>query len=346
MVAREIIEDIRRNIVDGHYPDRGRLPTRDELTAYYATSKATVQKALATLTDEGFIISRGKLGTYVNPAAPNVNDIAVILPENADRITEWTLLLQLLQLNQREFGNRFGKKFRYFYIDHEQQAQSDYARIAREAECRHFAGVFFPVLPQRWMLEPFLANRIPIVVLTEDELPDVATIWLDYAGMIDQALAHFRQAGRRRVAFVCDARLPQHNVEDFLAAAARYGLETDPRHIIAISSQDPYVLRWLKYQLAATLDPAAGVDAMLITDYAFLNPILNLLSTVHLVPGRDIALASHCNFPRGRHQELPVKFFGFDVFEVMRSFLDALERFRAGRFAAAAHPLIAARPEL
>ncbi len=330
MITREIVDELRSEIVRGAFPEDCRLPTREELTLHYGTSKATVQKALATLESEGFVISRGKLGTFVNPQAPHVNDIAIILPHRADQITEWNLLSQLLQLHGADLNRRFGKNFRYFYIDPEQHVRQDFEAIAREAECNHFKGVIFPLMPSPWMVEPFVANGIPVVILTEENVPGAITVWLDYRGMIEQSLAYFQSRGCRRAAILCDVRFPYEYVELFSACAARYGLDPRPEHVHAVSTVEPHALRWFSHQLAASLETAERVDALLIADYAFLAPTLKRLRELQLEPDRDVVLAAHANFPGPERNAWPAKLFGFDIFDIIGHCLDALD----GRHAA------------
>ncbi len=57
-VADQIVEDLRRQILDGTLPDGSRLPSERELAAYYDVSAPTVREAIRVLTATGLVNTR------------------------------------------------------------------------------------------------------------------------------------------------------------------------------------------------------------------------------------------------------------------------------------------------
>ncbi|MER6222858.1 FadR/GntR family transcriptional regulator [Streptomyces sp. 900105755] len=57
-VADQIVEDLRRQILDGTLPDGSRLPSERELAAYYDVSGPTVREAIRVLTATGLVNTR------------------------------------------------------------------------------------------------------------------------------------------------------------------------------------------------------------------------------------------------------------------------------------------------
>lgn len=60
-----ILNDVRENIVSGHWPPGFRIPFEADLAKQYGCSRMTVNKALTQLTRSGFLVRNRKSGTYV-----------------------------------------------------------------------------------------------------------------------------------------------------------------------------------------------------------------------------------------------------------------------------------------
>lgn len=62
----QIIEDMRRKIVNGVYKVDELLPSEKELCSMYKASRVTIRKALQVLEDEGLITRKAGFGTTIN----------------------------------------------------------------------------------------------------------------------------------------------------------------------------------------------------------------------------------------------------------------------------------------
>ena len=65
----ELAEDLRRQIVQGGFPDTDHFPTESVLCTRYGVSRFTVREALRTLQNEGLIRRRRGSGTVIQPAS-------------------------------------------------------------------------------------------------------------------------------------------------------------------------------------------------------------------------------------------------------------------------------------
>ena len=73
-----ILHDLRRQIVAGALAPGKRLPTRRQMSEQFAAGPMTVQRALDRLQRDGFVVSRGTLGTFVAQDAPHLCRYAVV----------------------------------------------------------------------------------------------------------------------------------------------------------------------------------------------------------------------------------------------------------------------------
>lgn len=65
----QLADALRRRILDGTYPPKGRLPSENQLTRDFGYSRQTVRQAMAILESEGLAERRRGSGTYVRASA-------------------------------------------------------------------------------------------------------------------------------------------------------------------------------------------------------------------------------------------------------------------------------------
>ncbi|MBL1227318.1 GntR family transcriptional regulator [Enterococcus sp. BWR-S5] len=63
----EISTELIKEIVDGKYSERGKLPTEKELSLYFDASRNTIRSAINLLTDEGYVYKVQGSGIYLRP---------------------------------------------------------------------------------------------------------------------------------------------------------------------------------------------------------------------------------------------------------------------------------------
>jgi|GEM_PF-6519263 len=328
VAARDIVNQLRQEIVEGYFFDNGRLPTREEFSSKYGAGKATVQKALATLEDEGFIISRGSQGTFVNPNSPNHTDIAMLIPAKEEQLTANDDFLELLRREQAGLEAHIGKRLRYYYVDREQRSIDDFRKVAEDARYSRLHGVIFPNAPESWMLEPFLNNHISIVAFTDEAVEGASTVWVDYSDMFRQMLTYCREAGCRYPAHLSNIMLPYHHLQDYLGIAAELGYAIPPRMVQGFPLNG--TSEWLRHTLHAFLDGSHPMDALIVNDEAFLAPAFAVLLELGVIPGKDVQVISQRTFAGTGATALPVKYFGFDLYEIIAACNRALSVLIAG----------------
>ena len=90
--AGEVIARMRRRITDDYWPPGARIPIKQELASEFAASGGTIQKALNQLSKEGFLHSRGRLGTFVTSHPPHRHRVGLVLPTTPAG-TDWYSVL-------------------------------------------------------------------------------------------------------------------------------------------------------------------------------------------------------------------------------------------------------------
>ncbi|GLY49253.1 GntR family transcriptional regulator [Lentzea sp. NBRC 102530] len=82
---QQIAADLRDLIMRGDLAPGAQLPSTSQLVARYSAANATIQHALKSLKDEGFLDSRVGKGVYVRDRQPLVVDAAAYIAPEPDR---------------------------------------------------------------------------------------------------------------------------------------------------------------------------------------------------------------------------------------------------------------------
>ena len=68
--GRRVADDLRADIASGRIPEGGKLPVVRELAERYGVARATVERAISELANEGLVVTRQGSGTYVRESHP------------------------------------------------------------------------------------------------------------------------------------------------------------------------------------------------------------------------------------------------------------------------------------
>ncbi len=137
---QQVKEDIRRKILDGIWPPGTLLPGEIELAEQFECARATVNRAMRELAEEGFIERKRKAGTRVciSPKRQARFDIPVV----------------------RQEIEAAGQKYRYALLDRAVNAAPDWlcerlnlpaGAVALRLNCLHFAHDMPFQLEERWI---------------------------------------------------------------------------------------------------------------------------------------------------------------------------------------------------
>ena len=328
MVMQEILTQVKSDISSGRLSRDGKLPVREDLGKYYGVSKSTVQKVFAELEKEGFIISKGSQGTFVNPRSPDRTDVAVILPSGTKALTTNSLYAQFGH-ERAGLEQATGKRFRLFYVDDMRKMKDDFLHLAQEVRALKFWGAIFLFAPQDWMYEPFLENGIPVVSLTDEHCQNISTVWVDYSDLLEKMLEECKASGCRKPALISMTSVPYRHIIDYKNKAAELGIKVSDRMIYGLQAL-PRHPEWFRHPVYSLFSGASQPDALLLLDETFLLHSCAALLELGRLPGRDIRIISQRTFPGNIPAPQPVSFIGFRMEDIVNSCLRALTALSEG----------------
>jgi DNA-binding LacI/PurR family transcriptional regulator len=325
-----VIHALRRGIADGTWAPGARLPTREELQQRFGVASATLQRALDRLSADGFIVARGRQGTFVvdHPAAAVRYGLVLPALVAPAQVRFWTALAHEADAFARAASPR--RITLYQEIDGRVDAP-DHLRLVSDLRHDRLAGLVFAVNPFAVMRTPVITRPgVPRIAIMDAPNPPVAAAALDEAGFIAKALDHFRARRRTRVAVLSVPGLEGGFRKRLEGALSERWLETRPYWWHTLDHASAVGARALVHLL---MHPGQDVrpDALFITDDNLVEPATaGLLAAGVRVP-EDVAVVAHCNFPWPTAAATPARRLGYDAREVLLRCLDWIDAQRAGR---------------
>lgn len=329
----DVMRVLRRGIVSGKYAPGGRMPTRIELSEKTGASSATIQKAVDTLIEQGFLETRDREGTFVRVRLPYLRRVGLVFPplpaasRPASRF--WTLI--------REAAERLGDLERIEVRTYAEVEPSEscaaYRELVDDLQGDRLAAVVGVSLGWKaFAASPLLAHpRLARLALMGYDTGAVPKIQLgSYAASVVEKLA---SRGRKRLAVIYGTtgkqdpcNNPQANL--WKAAAARKGLEILPHWLVPVHAHLPqaaWVGAQLLFQQKGPLPDALMVDA----DFA-VEPATEAIAALGLRVPNKLDVAVHTNFPDRPLNRVPAWHVGYDIAGLLEQALSMVERQLAG----------------
>jgi DNA-binding LacI/PurR family transcriptional regulator len=321
-----LVTSLRKMIVGGRYRPGDRLPTRDELVSHYGASKHTVQAALVRLGDEGFVVARTKAGTFVVERPPHLTRYALVFPMRVGR----SIFYEALREAARDAAARRNIDF----IEYDQEADDDMARLRADARDHLLAGaVFVHAINRMWNTPMMTEPGAPKVFIQTSAALPFPDLHVDMDSFYRRAFALAREAGRRRLAVIY-GNVPwgQWTPERFACEAAEAGLRLEPYRLAPVGGHAPQATVAFAVQAMMALQGDRRPDALVIADDNYLLAAAGGLMSADVQVPRDLLVIAHTNFPLpGDTPGLPVTHLGFDLGAMIDHAVDILGTQRDGQ---------------
>ena len=332
----EILDQLRRQIVDGDLPPGARLPLRSELQQHFVASTATVQSALNRLIDDGFVEARGRQGTFVAQAPPHLAcyGLAFPHPPGAGQMQSrmWTGILN--EVAALDLGPQ--RRFRTYHgVSGHVDSEADQRLFADVAQHR-LAGVIYILLEPEQLASCFLlGGRGPSVLVNTHGggTADLPRIEPDMRAFMDMALDRLKALGRSRVGLLTVSGTRLDHIAHLYKRAAKRGLRVEQRWVQCVAWPE---VQWANNAVQAILSGPKRQrpdGLILLDDNATDHAIAGIHAAGVRVP-RDVEVIAHCNFPAPR-ATVPLHQLGFDLRHILAAAVQCIDQQRCGEPVAA-----------
>ncbi len=328
MSGVNILSTLRGEIVGGRLRPGERLANRTELERRFGCSSHTVQRAMSQLMRDGFVVARGRAGTFVAERPPHSSRYGLVFPIHLDAAHggTWARLWGTLDRQAARLRRERGLDLVSYYEVIEHADTEDWQRLQGDLAAHRLAGLILASPNHLPDLERLLA-KVPCVGFQVEAwtTPKLPTVHLNQREMIDCALAHLVERNCRRVAVLALDVMSAEMAGFVQNAIQEHGLESQPQWVLGVNPRFPH---WTANCVHAMLHrgQAEAPDALLVADDALLDGALAGLMDLGLRPGRDLEVVAHANFPLAETLPWPITRVGFDIAATLDIFLDLLDR--------------------
>jgi hypothetical protein len=319
--STRIADRLRSRIVGGEWPPGSRLPSRVALEREYATTAATIQKALDGLRQEHLVVVHGARGTFVSDHPPHRSRIGIVFPVAPDQPDRWHRMYAAVDDGARRLQREGRYDLRCYYGVLRPEVPG-YQQLLADIAADRLAGVFlFGMAIAPWAGTPLVHHPyLRVAATSSDRLPGVMPV--RWRGLMPAALATLRQAGRRRVALIYSPQTG-HLPAELLAEAPGYGLTSLANWCVAAWPDTPQAARTGAYLLLR--QPAAErPDAILVADDYLAEQATLGIVDANLRSPEDVTVVVQCNFPYLPPAATPVVRLGVDLPALVATVADAL----------------------
>ena len=327
----EIVGRIRQSIIDGDYPPGSQLPTRTKLEESFDASSVTIQRALDRLVDDGYVVPRGRNGTFVAHDPPHLSHYGVVFPYRARKGDPWPPFWSAIA-NEAVALNQSGRKKISLFYDVEDQIHSDAEDYRILLDCvlkQRLAGLFFVVDPRQLCDTPVVQlPGLPRVAICDREPQNgMRAIVLSAESQFRKSLAYFASRGRRKLAVIGVSRVMGEYEKLLPRLLKKYGMESRPYWIQGLDLICTETARNCVH-LLMNRGQTERPDALYIADDNFLEHACKGLVESGVRVPHDVEVVAHCNFPDSTPSKLPVKRVGFDARTILAAALGLIDSLR------------------
>lgn len=332
----QIVRAVRKEIVSGLHQPGDRLPNRVDLERRFQTTPTTLQKAFTHLKRSGFIVARGRAGTFVTKSPPHLHRYALVFWHNPSRLEDqgWSRLDSAVTQAAHIESSEGLPCFPVFHDVKDRADSEDMRLLEAEVTEERLAGLIFIDPPYHIQDSPIFTHPgMPRVALSMTAFWPFQNVILEPNQVIDRGLDFLKQNGRRKIALIASAQRIGFNTSDarayFEAAVHQRGMITFPMWQCPAHAYVPDTARQFAH-LLTSLPPEQRPDGILINDdHLVEQTALGVMAAGLRVP-EEVTLVGHANFPLPPKPALPVTLFGFDSCELLRVCIDLIDRQRRG----------------
>lgn len=322
----DLVTTLRHEIIQGRWRCGMRLPTKLELQQRFSTTSATLQKSLDILQTTGFIVTRGRAGTFVAARPPHLCRFGLVFPSgHLSRF--WTALIQEAAALEKRSDWRLPA---YYGIDGHVDVE-DYERLVSDLRAQRLAGLILTVLPSQLEDTPlFEQPGLPRIAIAPPDLPNVGYLRLDPRSFVEKALDHLQAHGCRRIAILVTPQMEVSYASEFAEGMIARGMTTQPWWI---QPQDPAFLHWMPNVVTGLLRGAPGErpDGLIITDDHLVEQATAVLRGEGFRVPDDLRIVAHCNYPNMPHSAVPVTWLGYHARQVLEACIEYINLARRGQ---------------
>lgn len=327
-----ITDKLRSAIARGKLKPGERLPVRTELESQLKASRMTVQKALDELIRDGFVVSKGKLGTFVSDTPPCLNQYGLVLPHSPTH-PRWNGYHDALLYSLHELNESMQQQIKVYYsVDH--PTDTNYQALYEDVKSKRLAGLMFAEGPINLPHTDLMHNqKLPMVASMSGKpsagLEHLVSCGFDIQSSFDLALKILRERQCRRVGVILLSKAREMLTGFIPQTMEKNGFTFNPVFCQSASMEYRDEARYV-VRLMMSLPKEQRPDGLFISDDNLVPAVCRGLIESGIKVGQELQVAAHRNYPSQSQQMLPLHEVIYDIRQLLAICLKRLEAKRKG----------------
>jgi len=333
---QHVVSEIRKRIVSGRWPAGHKLRSRAELVQEFGVSTMTVQSAMDELVRDGFVETKGRIGTFVAEAPPHLSTYGIALPGTWSSTHEHSRLVDVLAHLAEDVVPTPPEKFvTYRGVGPRGLGAETRERLMDDVRSHRIAGLFHAMAPGTLRENPLWdvlkSSGTPVVAFgrytAQVPVPVVSPV---NGTFYDRALSYLAERGAKRTAWfsIISAVRSGKNIAEAMLSAR--GVDVPPHLLISANPLTPWSMRNCA-QLLMKLPLNERPDTVVICDDNLVRDVTEGFAAAGVRSPDDVEIVAHANYPDRPPAALPVRLLGFDAAAVLRGALESLRVARGGK---------------
>jgi DNA-binding LacI/PurR family transcriptional regulator len=294
------------------------------LAVRYRTTLVTVQKALSRLERAGFIVSRGREGSFVADRPPHLFRYGIVfseLPTSGAEKWHWSKFWSLLASAGDASAKDMGVQLAHYSGWGDWAHAEDVQRLVADLANHRLAGLINagPLIPDTPLAELVTTSRVPVVQVASHM--SIPTMSVRFGEPYDMVLARLHALSVQHLAMLMPGFLDASSVDGIVRRMREAGIAVRDSRIIGL---DPRDARWVRNWTRLLMESGRPPQALWITDDNLVEQAALGLADAGVVVGRDLAVIAHANLPLDGPSPTGFERYGVDLREVTNRALTLL----------------------
>jgi len=315
-----ILNALRNEIMKGYYPPGAQLPTRDDMEKRFRASRVTIQRAFHDLIREGFVVPRGRSGTFISVTPPHLYTYALMFPTNVN-----------LNENPNGFYASLFKEAQYRSSEGPQKLLC-YQNIRNMNELRWYQELLTSLRIRQFAgmimingLNPFTGSLLdefktyPHISLSNTSgLKDSPLVELDKRPFFLKAFERLQVNNRSRVALLCGSEDWSSDMAIFNRYVKDYGFQTQDSWVYHIAQKTKGVIPGIA-DVMMRGGKSYRPDAIICTDESLVTDLVKSLNDHGIQPSTDVEIITQTFYPWSQTRMRSVQRLGYDLRAALNS---------------------------
>jgi len=329
---REIVQLLRDDIIKGRYKPGTQIPIQTELVSRFGMSSVTVQRALHELRETGFLVAKRRVGTFVAPKPPHLDNYGLVFPSDPKHTVVWGNFYEALRIQAQTITQGGEKTVQCFFGAEEYERNEDYIRLVGLIRNRQISGLIFASPAYRYAGTPLVDDTdLPrVMISTPNPKSFIPVVAGDTEMHLQMSVKYLTSIGHCRIAhFSTNGAF----LDQWLRRQSEFapmGVVTKPQWCFAVAATEPQTATACA-RLLMDLPAETRPNAIIVRDDHLTEAVENGLIAADDPTARETSIVAACNFPDRFAHQLPIKRLGVDALEFIKSGIRLIDLQQSGK---------------